>query len=204
MAVDQLLLERGDALPLLRVYHWSEPTVSLGYSQPLMEAQNAFPDPGVTYVRRWTGGGVVDHRIDVTYTLIVPRESPVARMRAAGSYREIHAVLARVLGDLGNEVHLASSDLGDGNAACFMNPVAHDITDGTGNKLAGAGQRRCKYGLLHQGSVVTDSEAAAMFALLVRHLAAEYDDFSPQDGWLIRAKDLATERYSSDQWLHKR
>ena len=204
MAVDQLLMERNGDMPLLRVYHWSEPTVSLGYFQPLAEARKAFPDPDLVYVRRWTGGGVVDHRVDVTYTLVIPREHPLARMRGARSYCEIHLALTRVLAELGNQVSMARSDLGDGDLVCFKNPVAFDITDAAGTKLAGAGQRRSKYGLLHQGSVVAGSEAPELFSLLVRHMAIDHDDFLPKEDLLQRAQQLAGERYASDLWLNKR
>jgi lipoate-protein ligase A len=204
MALDQLLLEGAQALPMLRVYHWSEPTVSLGYFQPLMEARKAFAGPDVTYVRRWTGGGVVDHRIDVTYTLVMPRKTPLARMRGAQSYCEIHAVLAKVLNELGHGVGLATSDRAEGGVACFKNPVAFDITDKAGNKLAGAGQRRCKFGLLHQGSVVTRVGSAELFDRLVRHMGAACDDFSPADTLLRQAVQLATKRYASESWLNKR
>ena len=99
---------------------------------------------------------------------------------------------------------MARSDLGDGDLACFKNPVAFDITDADGNKLAGAGQRRSKYGLLHQGSVVAGSEAPELFSLLVRHMAIDHCEFTPEEELLYSAKQLAGIRYASDLWLNKR
>ena len=204
MAVDQLLMEGVDTSPVLRVYHWSEPTVSFGYFQSLEEAMRVFPDSGVRYMRRWTGGGVVDHRIDVTYTLVIPRADPLANMRGALSYCKIHEVLSRVLNGLGADVALTPDDLGNGDVACFENPVAYDITDAAGNKVAGAGQRRSKYGLLHQGSVVAEVEASNLYDQLISSLASEHDDYALKDDFLLRASGLAVKRYASEPWLRKR
>ena len=76
MAVDQFLLERAQRYPILRVYQWSEPSISFGYFHKLEEVELTYPPNGglLNYVRRWTGGGIVDHRLDLTYTLVVPRD----------------------------------------------------------------------------------------------------------------------------------
>ena len=63
-------------------------------------------------------------------------------------------MLARVLNALGQNVELSDHDDGDGSV-CFNNPVAFDLADTQGVKIAGAGQRRTRHGLLHQGSLLT-------------------------------------------------
>ena len=94
MAVDEWLLETAD-LPVLRVYGWAGDWASLGYFGKIAEARVAIP--GVGWVRRWTGGGMVDHRADWTYTVVVPQAEPLARWRGAESYRRIHAALEETL-----------------------------------------------------------------------------------------------------------
>ena len=208
MAVDQLLMElvgqRSVARPLLRIYGWSEPTITFGYFLPLSDATDAFLDDELTYVRRWTGGGVVDHRMDLTYTLMVPRRHELATARGAESYQVIHQVLADALGHLGEKVRLTVVDEGDGGAACFTNPVAYDLTNLSGEKIAGAGQRRTKFGLLHQGSVMTSVEQGAF----ARHLVAGFSDqaraWSPDNSLLLNASALAAERYATKAWLKKK
>lgn len=159
MAVDEWLLESCRDMPVLRVYRWTERWGSLGYFGGIDAARAAFP--GLEWVRRWTGGGLVDHRDDWTYTLVVPVTEPMARWKGAESYREVHEALARVLATEGSPAMLSTGDEGTGAAACFANPVEHDVTDGSGEKLAGAGQRRTRHGLLHQGSVAGALQATA-------------------------------------------
>jgi len=201
MAVDQLLMERVGENPLLRVYGWSEPTVSFGYFLSLASAQKAFPDKGLRYVRRWTGGGVVDHRIDVTYTLVIPRGHRWASARGAESYRLIHQALADTLIGLGEVARVTVVDEGDGGCACFTNPVAYDLTGEGGRKIAGAGQRRTRYGLLHQGSLLTQVNAALVGKSLASTLAQSVLNVTPD---ISGAAELATERYATDAWLRKR
>jgi len=206
MAVDQLLLEQVVDRPLLRVYDWSEPTVTFGYFLPLSDATEAFPASDaapLTYVRRWTGGGVVDHRIDLTYTLMVPRAHPLASARGAESYRVIHQALADALNELGENVRLTVVDEGDGGAACFTNPVAYDLTNQAGEKVAGAGQRRTRYGLLHQGSVITSVDGASLVEVLLKKLSENVQVVEPEADLLSAAAALAESRYATEAWLRK-
>lgn len=204
MAVDQLLMEQIGDRPLLRVYEWSVPTVTLGYFLPLSDATDSFSDDELTYVRRWTGGGVVDHRIDVTYTLIIPRSHGLATARGAESYRVIHQALADTLSALGEQVRLTVVDEGDGAAACFSNPVAYDLTNMSGEKVAGAGQRRTRYGLLHQGSVITAADVDRFAPALVGVLSDQVHEWAPTSAMLDDAHKLANERYATDAWLRKK
>lgn len=211
MAVDQLLMESCLDVPILRIYRWSEPTVSFGYFNTLQEATASFPSTSVEnlhYVRRWTGGGVVDHRVDVTYTLAIPRNQVIAQTRGAESYRVIHQALADVLGEIGEIAQLTRVCGGDGGVQCFSNPVAYDLTDPSGGKVAGAGQRRSRYGLLHQGSVVPKSKlhelSDALTCLLPVRLAERHDAYLPEPELLGGVAQLAQSRYASREWLEKR
>jgi len=210
MAVDQLLLESLDGLPFLRFYSWSEPSVSFGYFETLAEAKLSFPetDGALQYIRRWTGGGIVDHRIDLTYTLAIPREHPLSKLRGAESYRIIHEAVAGALNAVGVKCDLTSHDSGNAISACFENPVAYDIVTPKGEKLAGAGQKRTRYGLLHQGSVVGISERELgreqwqqTFTSLVTEKAQLWQ---PEPTWLQKAQNIAQERYATQKWLEKR
>ncbi len=170
------------------------------------DARFAFPsskESPVDYVRRWTGGGIVDHRIDLTYTLVVPRECGLSHERGASSYRIIHQVLARVLNALGQNVELSDHDHGDGSV-CFNNPVAFDLADTHGVKIAGAGQRRTRHGLLHQGSLLSNLGTD----LIGQEFASQLS--SKQEAWLGCANfeeevlAIAADRYATAEWLGKK
>jgi len=76
MAVDEALAEAVDAArsaPVLRLYRWSPPCLSLGFSQPYEAADAGFcPARGVDVVRRPTGGRAVLHHLELTYAVAAP------------------------------------------------------------------------------------------------------------------------------------
>lgn len=199
MAVDEWLLETART-SVLRVYRWDGAWGSLGYFGKIAEAREQVP--GVDWVRRWTGGGVVDHRDDWTYTLAVPAGEPLAMMRGAESYRLPHSALAEALRAEGIYATLATDEPGNGAALCFQNPVIHDLIAADGAKLAGAGQRRVRIGLLHQGSVagrLPSSESAARAETFAGRLADDWwaGDFPvPVDEISRRIAD----RYADVAW----
>lgn len=205
MAVDEWLLATASQ-PLLRVYGWLGDWVSYGYSLDEAEARRHFPDPGLRYVRRWTGGGVVDHRHDWTYTVVIPSTEPLAARSAPQRYFDIHAAVAATLQAEGIPAALSSGATATGSEACFENPVTSDITAADGAKLGGAGQRRSRDGVLHQGSILTpcDLTAPAKRALaLAKHLAA---DALPVDRDPDPAAIAASieSRYGNPAWVRGR
>jgi len=202
MAVDEWLLETVRE-PVLRVYRWQAGWGSLGYFGSLAEARKNFPE--LTWVRRWTGGGTVDHRADWTYTLVVPVEEPLATARGAESYRILHAALAEILPMEGLDARLADGSLETGAASCFENPVCHDLVDGTGRKLAGAGQRRTRRGLLHQGSVsgavdwMTAKVRAGRLANALAERCNPFDGCPDEEGLALRSC-----HYADPKWTARR
>lgn len=203
MAVDEWLLETAD-LPVLRVYGWRGEWGSLGYFGSLTDARVSFP--GIEWVRRWTGGGTVDHRNDWTYTIVAPSSGKLAKLRGAESYRVIHQALAACLTEEGLSARLSTGAEETGAAACFQNPVSHDIVGPDGAKLAGAGQRRTKRGLLHQGSVAIACDPAKSHSRAQGLAACLTDDWQladlqpPQDWIDKRVQD----RYASVPWTTRR
>jgi lipoate-protein ligase A len=166
MAVDEWLWHHTE-VPLLRVYHWSGDWMSIGY---FSEAA-AVPE-GRAFVRRPTGGGLVDHRKDWTYTLIVPRGHPIAEMPGAESYRMVHQALCDVLLAEGKNCRLLVADDNNRSEFCFRQAVRYDLVDESGRKIAGAGQRRGRQALLHQGSVLIEGMSFPYRGLaLASHLA---------------------------------
>jgi lipoate-protein ligase A len=202
MAVDQAMLEQTGR-PMLRIYGWDRPTVTIGYAQNLGKLAGALPRWPV--VRRWTGGGVVFHKGDLTYTLIVPAGHPWAEVRPVESYRLIHQSLAEALCSAGYEgCRLAGEEDVRDLPFCFEAPALHDVIRGAA-KVAGAGQRRGRLGLLHQGSVQQVALDAGFWRGWASALAADVAELEIiPEGVKERAGELRRDRYSLKQWLENR
>ena len=203
MAVDEWLLETTE-VPVLRIYRWLGKWASVGYFGALGQAMTAFP--GVCWVRRWTGGGAVDHRGDWTYTMVVPTGESLLELRGAESYRRVHAALAQALVAEGLEVRLSTGTETTGAALCFENPVSHDLIGPGGRKLAGAGQRRTRHGLLHQGSVAADAipmDSHQRAGMLAGCLSLEWSALEIQPPMDVIARKIA-DRYGRKEWTGRR
>jgi len=198
MAVDEALL-REIREPVLRLYEWNVPAVSLGYFQPAALAGER------PFVRRYTGGGLVDHAHDVTYTLVLPRKHPWMELSMPESYGLVHRGVQAALAACGIESELIRATDTVESDACFAKPVRFDLIAGA-NKLSGAAQRRTREGLLHQGSILLPDPArnpalravfAAAFSARLE-LTASPDDLTAEE--TTRAADLERDRYATDAW----
>src|ERR1041385_7436740 len=100
MAIDFLLLQRypAEKAARFRHYEWRGPAFTFGYAQKLRAVRAARPaEPGLDLCRRPTGDGIVDHRQDWTYALVIPRGHALEDVTATRSYREVHEALAQAL-----------------------------------------------------------------------------------------------------------
>ena len=97
MALDEALLEAAPRLgqPVLRFYSWTEPAASFGYFQRYAEIERLTPLRPL--VRRPTGGGLVPHDADWTYSLAFPPSDEWYRLSATESYRRVHEWIQRGL-----------------------------------------------------------------------------------------------------------
>ncbi len=207
MAMDESLLERLGDSPVLRIYRWSRPAISFGYFTDLA----AVPVGEWELVRRWTGGGIVEHGNDFTYSLVVPRHALAAWGEPSRSYELIHGVLADALAASGfgqTAGHRAQA----GPAAqagdyCFEHPVAHDLMI-AGRKASGAAQRRTRRGLLHQGSVQAPPTVAAdwrnrLAIALPAAFSGEWETRSYTPAEEAGGTHLAATKYATPSWLQR-
>jgi lipoate-protein ligase A len=202
MAVDEALL-RLSREPVLRIYGWNEAAVSLGYFQHWTLAGER------PFVRRYTGGGLVDHAADFTYTLVFPRDHSWLTRSLLESYSEIHRGVARALAEIGVETVLAQTCEDHESPACFKKAVKFDVTAG-GRKVAGAAQRRTREGVLQQGSILLEKNA--LYEALRKKLPQVLgeilrekmfaSELSPEEKALASA--LGAERYSTARWNQRR
>ena len=160
MALDEALLETMSHLqrPVLRFYGWTEPAATFGYFQKYAEVERATSLRPL--IRRPTGGGIVPHAADWTYSFAVPPGHEWHSLKAEASYRRIHEWIRSAFTKSGIRTELAPScqrstlDTRPSSppGACFVGYVKSDLL-WHGKKIAGAAQRRNKLGLLIQGSV---------------------------------------------------
>lgn len=200
MALDQALLELTD-VPVLRVYRWEAPCVTVGYFES--HAAAVEEHPGVPVVRRWTGGGLVLHGEDAPYSLIVPQREPFASMRPASAYKVLHGALAEVLCGRLQGIALAVENAPKQSAGCFENPVSDDLLYG-GQKVAGAAQRRTRLGLLHQGSLQLRGARFADALRFAHRLAVRVQPTRISPETLLLAERLAQIRYGLPAWNEDR
>jgi lipoyl(octanoyl) transferase len=115
MAVDAALLETiPEGLALFRHYGWLEPAATFGYAQThaqvvseLASGCNAPATPHAALIRRLTGGGIVDHRNDWTYALVLHRALSCTEQPAPQLYKKIHKAISHTLTAMGIENQLA-------------------------------------------------------------------------------------------------
>jgi lipoyl(octanoyl) transferase len=211
MAIDEALLESA-TISAIRFYRWKSPALSFGYFGRFADVADNAPERDL--VRRWTGGGIVFHGEDLTYSIVIPATEPVFGESSMSSYEKIHRALrdallatgqrAVVAGgvDPGRTMIATRAAISDRGYNCFANPVRADVLL-NGRKIAGAAQRRTRRGLLHQGSIQDvhlDNGFARRFA---QALSLNIDMREIGDRVLHRAQEIAQEKYGAEAWLRK-
>src|SRR5262249_50917796 len=136
--------------PSIRFYRWDHPALSFGYFGQFADVAKYEIERDIA--RRWTGGGIVFHGADLTYSIVIPTGDPSFSESAMSIYEATHAAIRRALAASGKNVELAKSAAPKISDSCFANAVRADVL-WSGKKIAGAAQRRTRRTLLQQGSI---------------------------------------------------
>ena len=153
MAFDEALLENASRFgtPVLRFYGWTEPAATFGYFQKYAEVELATHLRPL--IRRPTGGGIVPHDADWTYSFAAPPAHEWFELKAEESYRRVHEWICAAFAALKIGIELAPCSKRTLPGQCFAGYEKFDLL-WHGQKIAGAAQRRNKLGLLIQGASI--------------------------------------------------
>src|SRR6266852_1422616 len=170
MAIDESILThhlKGEAPPTLRVFRWSQPSISLGRFQSIEReiVSEVCLERGVALVRRPTGGRAVYHRDEFTYSIVTGKRYGVPPGVVA-AYAYLAQGLLAALAILGVHAELSDERVSKHpSAACFASSTQADLTSG-GFKLIGSAQVWKDDALLQQGSLPLDDQSAEFFSML--------------------------------------
>jgi lipoyl(octanoyl) transferase len=204
MATDEVLLADAieNGIATLRLYQWSEPTLSLGYFQRYADREKHAASRNAAIVRRQSGGGAILHDRELTYSLALPPKHSLTR-DAEKLYTAVHRAVAAVLAP-----HVATTTAGwklrlrcddcwlptnDDRFLCFQRQAKGDLllvrnagiqsakADWPGWKILGSAQRRRQGAILQHGSLLFAKSPAA----------PELDGLNDLVGTTLNAVDIA-------------
>ena len=187
MAIDEALLRSFDpssSLPVLRLYGWNPPALSLGRFQKaaeVLDLERCHAD-GVAVVRRVTGGGVIYHADELTYSLVCAPEQIPAAISIKDSFRVLSGFLLAYYRSLGldsayaTDVVTEGTRLGERTAFCFAGKESFDILI-NGFKIGGNAQRRLKGVIFQHGSIPLQNRAMTGLTYM-REQSPEYAEGS--------------------------
>lgn len=172
MTTDARLLagHRPAASPVLRLYRWSPPAVSIGYNQRDLDFDGeAIRALGYDLVQRPTGGRAILHADELTYAVVGTSPSPLFGATLHETYQIINRALLRFLAMLGVEAEVSAGESREAqrSAVCFRSAGRHEIGVG-GRKLIGSAQRRTGQVFLQHGSILTGTGHADLARCLAR------------------------------------
>ena len=209
MALDEVLLKESahTGKPVLRFYRWTESAATFGYFQKFADVERATLLRPL--IRRPTGGGIVPHDADWTYSLVFPPDHEWHLLKAEESYRRVHEWIRSAFTKLNvtTELALRSQKSAIG---CFVGYTKFDLL-WNGKKIAGAAQRRNKLGLLIQGSVqpppislIRTGWEGAMCDVARGEFGIAWNDFLPDAKLCAHTDELVRGKYSRKAYNHKR
>ncbi len=154
MATDDALISSFDNndMPILRVYHWTK-SFTIGVSQNFSSYSFSNEYNG-DYAKRVTGGGVLFHGHDLSYSLVIPTEL-LKSYNIKQSYEMICYFLLNFYKKLGLKTSFAKDDEAvslSKNEFCQVGFEAYDILV-NGQKIGGNAQRRTKKVIFQHGSI---------------------------------------------------
>lgn len=214
MALDETLLEAASNDDLiLRLYRWSGPAVTFGYFQTYADVLRLADRDTVRdgpKVRRMTGGGLVFHDGDITFSLIFPWDRS---FDASWVYKEIHrgVHLGLKARNLKSRLWSPPDCKGSPSASCFAGPSPMDLVHEDGAKFLGGALRRRNGKGLYQGSMrpekfqaPRDRLADAVIDGIRQAWKADFHSESAGTAVLETAVSLAREKYMTDGWNKRR
>lgn len=218
MALDEALLERAESgACALRFYRWPGPAphgVTFGFAQEFRAAEAAarrrFGGVAFPVVRRPSGGGIVFHDGDLTFSFVFPWTRLVDPSLI---YKNVHLGVHLGLKAQGLPSRLWSprERRAGPSLECFAGPEPKDLVHEDGTKFLGGALRRRRGRGLYQGSLRPEGFRwprerlrRAIADGLALQWALLWSPEAPGAGLLEAAEALRLGRYAREEWNKRR
>jgi lipoate-protein ligase A len=110
--------------------------------------------------RRPTGGGIIFHSYDLSFSLIIPSSHPLFFLQTLEAYAFVNSLIINALRKFNLQpysLHQSVPNVKDGvESFCMASPAKFDVMKGD-KKVAGGAQRKTKFAFLHQGTILLTS-----------------------------------------------
>jgi lipoyl(octanoyl) transferase len=204
MAIDEVLFLEAQKTTdsFLRFYGWDKPSMTFGYFQ---RPDTHLADNHVC-VRRLTGGGIVLHDGDLTFSFCGLSLHPFSKSKAV--YRTVSRVILDSLSTIYPAQRFESvsgSAQHDRFYNCFDAPSSEDILF-AGKKVYGGAIRRTRNAFLLQGTLSGNTLGHKMSVFMERFSSGIARNFSGTvrtrslTGIIRKAQPLAEEKYGQASW----
>jgi len=155
MAIDKAFVKayKKDEKPILRLYTWQE-SFTIGAGQKIGNYSNYLSQYDNNYSKRITGGGVLFHGHDLSYSLILP-SSQFQGISVKQSYERICQFLITFYKNLGLNAKFAKDSYNiklSKSEFCQIGYEAYDILVNN-IKIGGNAQKRTKNIIFQHGSI---------------------------------------------------
>ncbi|MBU0548196.1 MAG: lipoate--protein ligase family protein [Candidatus Omnitrophica bacterium] len=205
MALDKRIFLRylEDGIPLFRVYGWEAPSVTYGisqYAESEIDLKQCNRD-SVQIAQRFTGGGVLFHHNEITYSLVCSKEDVGEDGKVFVSYRQICGFLIYFYKSLGLNASFAL-EAGDyknksqPHKLCSASHEKFDIVIG-GRKIGGNAQKRRRQAIFQHGSIPLSID----WEFLRRYVRCLPDNISSMATALVEELKVIPDRLILEQKL---
>jgi lipoate-protein ligase A len=209
MSLDEALFAstiRDSSSPVLRLYGWSMPSMTIGYFQKYSD----FCASRVPVVRRLTGGLSVEHGSDVSYCFVASRDVWPYVDDQEKNYCALHSAISTALNSMGVKCEFYRGAVNGGrNSVCVNTFFPNDLVL-EGRKILGSCQRKRGNTLLVQGSI----HLPGLMEKIEDFARSFSDAFAIEHGIVLvklplsrkvtqMSEDLSKNKYSQDSWNKK-
>lgn len=176
MSIDEALLSHFEQtkLPILRLYQW-EPSLSFGRFSKIADNINIeeLYKNSIPYVRRITGGGILVHGGEISYTLVLPRTF-VSTLGVKKAYQYLCSFIINFYKNIGLHPQFAiqSNIPCHHSEICLVGNESYDILV-QDKKIGANAQRHTKNAILQHGCIPIEIDKIIFSKLFLKESGIE-------------------------------
>lgn len=213
MACDEVLCEIMPSKYILRFFSWKREGITFGFSQRYNNVVSMVSKDynGWDITRRPTGGGIVIHKDDITFSFIFYSPDIFNPLK---TYELLHTAIYEEYLSNGISLDIAQGVKSDYNINapimdCFRKPVDKDLLI-NGKKVLGGALRKFSDYILYQASLQFENarenfpfHSKIITNALSKAFMVEFEKFSINNEYYRRIEDKKVSKYISPQWIKR-